>query len=155
MEIGIREAIIDDAKILYDWACDPETRQNSFNTKPLEWNDHILWLKDRLMDPSVKIYILHLTNKLIGVVRFEVDDTTIISITVAPSLRGMGLGDKLLNVACNKYWEDNASDILAYIKKGNIASQRIFEKAGFTFQSEVIHNSFKCLILKIEKNGRQ
>lgn len=153
MEIEIREAIINDAEILFDWANDPETRQNSFTSKVIDWNDHIVWFKEKLINPHVIIYILHLNEKPIGVVRFEINETTIIGINVAPSHRGLGLGSKILNVACNRYWENNTSVILAYIKKGNIASRRIFEKAGFIFQSEGIFNKIECLIFKAEKNG--
>ena len=109
-------------------------------------------MKEKLIEPSIKIYILHHTQKPIGVVRFEINDTIIVGITVAPSHRGMGLGAKILNVACNKFWRNYTSDIYAYIKKGNIASQRIFEKAGFTFQCEGMFNSIECMILKAEKN---
>ncbi len=153
MEIGIREATINDAEILFDWANDPETRHNSFNSGSIDWNDHIRWLKNKLNDPASKIYILHTKEKPVGVVRFEINETTVIGVTVAPDHRGMGLGAEILKTACNTFWKNNVVSILAYIKKGNIASQRVFEKAGFTFLREDKVNNNECLILKATKHA--
>ena len=155
MEIGIREATIKDAKILFDWANDTETRQNSFNSVIIDWNNHIKWFKNKLNDPACKIYILYSNEKPVGVVRFEVNETTIVGVTVAPNYRGMGLGSEILKIARNTFWKNNTDSILAYIKKGNIASQRIFEKAGFSFLREDEVNNIKCLILRATKNAHR
>jgi spore coat polysaccharide biosynthesis protein SpsF len=153
MEIRIREATINDAKILFDWANDRGTRQNSFNSDAIEWNDHILWFTKKLMDSTSSIFILLDNENPAGVVRFEVNENTIIGVTVAPGYRGRGLGAEIIKIACNSYWDNNSEDILAYIKKGNVASQRVFEKSGFTFQKEDIFSGVECLILKAEKYG--
>lgn len=151
MEIRIREASINDAKILFDWANESETRQNSFNFDAIEWNDHILWFTKKLMDSTSSIFILLSNENPVGVVRFEVNETTIIGVTVAPGYRGKGLGAEIIKIACNFFWNNNSGDILAYIKKGNVASQRVFEKSGFTFQKEDNFNGIECLILKAER----
>lgn len=155
MIIGIRDATINDAQILFDWANDPVTRQNSFNSRTIDWHDHIQWLKKRLIDQVSKTYILHIDRKPIGVVRVDVNETAIISLTVESDHRGMGLGAEILKIACNTYWGNNTGEILAYIKKDNIASQHVFEKAGFTFLKDDIFNGFEYLILKAERNGKQ
>lgn len=153
MKIGIREATINDATVLFDWANDPETRKNSFNSGPIEWNHHIHWFKKKLDDAKSKIYILQYNEMTVGVVRFEINETTIIGVTVAPDHRGMGFGAEILKTACNTFWGNNTDSILAYIKKGNIASQHVFEKAGFIFQREDKINNIECLILKATKNA--
>ena len=153
MKIGIREATINDATILFDWANDAKTRENSFNSGPIEWNDHIQWFKKKLADPTSKTYILQYNEMPVGVVRFEINKTTNIGVTVAPDHRGMGFGAKIIKTACNTFWRNNTDYILAYIKKGNIASQRVFEKAGFNFLREDKVNNIECLILKATKNA--
>lgn len=151
MKIEIRDATINDAEILFEWANDPNTRQNSFNPETIEWNNHISWLKKKLIDPLTKIYILYYHHTQIATVRFDTNKNTIIGITVAPSHRGLGLGAEVLKIATNKFWINNNNEIFAYIKKGNFASQRIFEKAGFRFLKEDIANSIDCIILKAKK----
>lgn len=153
MTIEIREVILSDAQFLFNWANDPVTRQNSFNSEPIEWNDHILWLKKRLFDLKNKTYILHSNEEPIGVVKFEGIEDTIIGVTVAPFHRGKGLGVEIIKIGCNKYWENNDLPILAYIKKDNVASQHVFKKAGFTFLKDEIIYGKACLILKAKKNA--
>jgi RimJ/RimL family protein N-acetyltransferase len=152
MKIEIRDATINDAEILFEWANDLNTRQNSFNPETIEWNDHISWLRKKLLDPLTRIYILYYHHKQIATVRFDTNKNTIIGITVAPSYRGLGLGAEILKIATNNFWINNNDEIFAYIKKENIASQRIFEKAGFRFLKEDIANSIDCIILKAKKN---
>jgi RimJ/RimL family protein N-acetyltransferase len=152
MKIEIRDATINDAEILFEWANDLNTRQNPFNPETIEWNDHISWLRKKLLDPLTRIYILYYHHKQIATVRFDTNKNTIIGITVAPSYRGLGLGAEILKIATNNFWINNNDEIFAYIKKENIASQRIFEKAGFRFLKEDIANSIDCIILKAKKN---
>lgn len=154
MKIGIRDATLNDTETLFNWANDVETRKNSFTTAAVDWAQHVLWFNKKLIDNTSKIYILLFDEKPIAVVRFEIKDTTIIGITVSPEYRGLGLGSKCLILACSKFWENNNTDILAYIKIENIASQRIFKKAGFQFLKEDFFNGLKCIILKAE-NGKQ
>lgn len=152
MGIGIREATENDTSIIFDWANNSETRKNSFSSAPIKWDEHIHWFKRKLGDASCKVYILENNENSIGVVRFEINETTIIGVTVAPDYRGMGFGDEIIKIACKTYWRINPAPILAYIKKGNIASQRVFEKAGFSFLREDKINNTECLILKATKN---
>ena len=151
MKIDIREGTTDDAQLLFYWANETLTRQNSFNPNPIDWNSHICWLKKKLDNPSSKIYLFHMDKEPIGVVRFETDNNTIIGITVASEKRGQGVGAKILKLACDKFWEDSKNNILAYIKKDNVPSIRVFEKAGFTLYREDYFNDIACVILILKK----
>ena len=153
MGIGIREATDNDATIIFEWANNSETRNNSFNSGVIKWKDHLHWFKEKLSDDSCTIYILHYNEISVGVVRFEINETTIIGVTVAPDFRGKGFGAEIIKTACQTFWRINSDPILAYIKKGNIASQRVFEKAGFNFLKEDNINNIECLILKATNNA--
>ena len=155
MEIGIRQAVLNDAKILFDWANDPVTRQNSFNSSTIDWLDHVYWFKNKLTSQTSKIYILQIKGTPIGVVRFDLIEITTIGITIAPIYRGMKLGAELIKIACNSYWENKEENIFAIIKKENEASRRVFEKAGFEIQREEILNGHECLILKADFNDKR
>ena len=152
MKIEIRDATINDAQLLFNWANDPVTRQNSFNSKNIGWNEHILWLKKRLNNPAYRIFIFKSNNEPLGVVRFDGIENAIINVTVAPDHRGKGLGAEIIRMACFRFWESNNSYILAYIHKENVTSQRAFKKAGFIFLRSGIINNHECLILKVEKD---
>lgn len=55
---NLRKVTIEDAKTLFDWSNDPVTRQNSFQSKPITWDEHISWLRKKLNDENCFFYIL-------------------------------------------------------------------------------------------------
>jgi RimJ/RimL family protein N-acetyltransferase len=74
----------------------------------------------------------------IGQVRFDIEDQeAIVSIGLASSLRGRGLGLAVLLKATALFFENsNAKKIHAFIKPTNHASIRVFEAAGFRWLEE-------------------
>lgn len=152
MNIVVKEVSIDNAKLLFDWANDSVTRHNSFNPNPIEWKSHVSWLKRKIADPNAHLFLTYLNKIPIGTIRFESKDNTEISVTVAPSQRGKGNGAKIIKAACNRFMKNSNQAILAYIKKDNPASKRVFEKAGFVFYKEDIYNSKACFVLILRKN---
>jgi RimJ/RimL family protein N-acetyltransferase len=142
-----RLANIGDAQLLFEWANESITRKNSFNPDPIKWEDHLDWLNRKLTESTTEIYIFQIGDNPIGVVRFETSDNTIIGITVDPNMQGKGFGPKVLRLACDKFGGTHNNNILAYIKKDNIPSQKIFEKAGFTFLKDDIYQGTDCKVL--------
>ena len=152
--LNIRLVNEEDAQLLFEWANDPTTRLNSFNTSHITWEEHINWLHNKLSDPNSKLYISTLSgvDAPIGFVKFEKKDAIIIGITIAPDQRGKGYGAEILNITCEEYWKNSDEEILAYIKLDNIASKRIFEKANFKYWKEEKSNDTSYIILKKLKN---
>ncbi len=64
--------------------------------------------------------------------RWEVD-----LLAVRPASQGQGLGQKLVEVACEDERAHSAPLARAAIHVDNVASQRTFEKAGFTTDGEI------------------
>ena len=54
----LRAVTAEDAKTLFDWTNDPVTRQNSFQSKPVLWEEHIAWLQRKLEDENCFFFIL-------------------------------------------------------------------------------------------------
>jgi RimJ/RimL family protein N-acetyltransferase len=153
MNIEIRSAAKEDAEYLFKLANDPGTRKNSFNPKPIEWFEHKSWFSEKLQNPNSNIYIFLLEKQPIGTVRIDKrEDETIISVTLDPNYRGLGLGSKIISLGCNEFWKDNENAILAYIKKENVGSIKSFEKAGFIYYSTSIVEGVESLILKAKKH---
>ena len=148
MRLKIRNIKNDDAQILYIWATDPLTRANSFNSQHIKWEDHLIWLKKKLNDPLTFMYLLLSENKPVGTVNFtKREKAATIGVAVAPEFRGKGFGAKIIKTASHKYQSNNNDNILAYIKKENIASLQVFKKAGYVFFKEDIFNNHPCKIL--------
>lgn len=152
LNMRIRDVEMDDANLLFDWANDPETRSNSFNTEMIVWETHLSWIQKKLKESDRSFYLFIQDNEPVGVVRFEACNEIVIGITVAPTHRGKGLGSLMIRMACARFHEKSNADVHAYIKNSNIQSQKSFQKAGFVFLRNDTYNGEDCLILIAKKH---
>src|SRR2546427_12654905 len=93
MNLVWREARMADADVLWRWANDPETRQNSFTTSAIPYEQHVAWLAERVGADATRIWIFSDGDVPVGQVRFDISgDVAEIGITVAPGQRAHGYG---------------------------------------------------------------
>jgi UDP-2,4-diacetamido-2,4,6-trideoxy-beta-L-altropyranose hydrolase len=130
--IQLREAQEADARMLWEWANDPQVRAAAYHEDPISWEQHTEWLKAKLEDVQCTIYIADAEGP-IGQVRFDrCDGQAEIDIHLAPSMRGQGLGYKVLSAAVDAYL--TATDIpkiVSEVKADNQPSLSLFRRAGF------------------------
>lgn len=133
--LHVRRAKLDDATILFDWRNDPTSRQASRETEPIEWADHISWLRKLLLAPDRLLVIVEESGKSIGTVRFDRlnEEEWEVSITVSPSTRGAGRASGILDAALGYFSESSLEKpaLVAYMRSENEASQRTFMRLGF------------------------
>ncbi len=140
-KISYREATSMDSKFLFSLANDSESRQNSLNSDPIEWETHQAWFANKLTSPEqCRIFIFENTQKTaVGVLRFQRDNSkALISSSVEKSFRGHGIGNKLIELSQNiiiEYWED-LTHLIAKVKPTNNASIKIFERNKFILKEE-------------------
>lgn len=142
--VAIRDINITDKEITFDWANDKITRENSFNSQSITFEEHSTWFERKLNDKNATYYICEVNNKPASIVRFDKSEKqVVIGITIAPDFRGKKLATQFLQKTCKKYTKDtNENKIYAYIKNENKASIKSFEKAGFIFNRTIeISNS--------------
>ena len=154
-----RPATAADAQLYFDWANDPITRQQSFNSAPISWENHVAWFNRKLADPATLMLVFEVkSGDPIGQVRFEKqpDDEVIIGVSLDAFFRGKGLASTLIQAAISagrEHWRNSAEagtaiHITAYIKPENVASIRAFERAGFHFDHESRKFGVESLCLK-------
>ena len=135
-EIKVRHVTPADEYLLLRWANDPEARRQSFNQKPISAEEHAHWFARKLRDPDALILVGEDGNGLpVGLVRFDINREkaeALISISIDPSLRGLGLSTKLLKSAL-QYWHAMALNIklIAEVRASNSRSQRLFTQLQF------------------------
>ena len=133
--IRFRTAQPEDAKILWEWTNDPATRQASFQSEPIPWEDHLKWLDSTLSNASRELLIVENdAHTPIAQVRFDQDndDLFTISISLSPALRGLGLAPLIIQKAgIHLHSQHPSATIEAWIKTENTASIRSFERAGY------------------------
>jgi spore coat polysaccharide biosynthesis protein SpsF len=136
MTISLRAATPDDARLLYDWRNDPDTRAASFTSDIVVWEDHVAWLRGKLGDPEVRLWIAD----GIGTVRAErqAGGTAEVHITVAPEARGQGKAAPLLDAAAREAARAlGVRRVVGHVKETNEPSRRAFARAGFSGDGEV------------------
>lgn len=118
----LRPACLDDAKALYAWRNDPETRANSCDSGAVPWDRHVAWLQSALDNPDMTLLVAEQQGQALGTVRIDKGE---LSWTVAPGHRGNGVGRQMVSLAVS------LKPTFARIKSTNIASQKIAQNAGF------------------------
>lgn len=130
-----------DVQLFFDWANDPLTRQQSFNTNPISWEKHVDWFAKKIIDPNTLMLVFeNQQGQPVGQVRLErLGPEIIIGISLDAAFRGQGLAHEMIRASAeafrNQFPETN-EPIHAYIRPENRASIRSFEKAGFKFSHE-------------------
>lgn len=141
-DIELRYAHADDSEALLEWRNDGGTIEASLEGAPVERDDHERWFSASLVNPLRTIYIARTiaSETRVGMCRFDRDDTeALISINVAPSARGRGLGIVILTRALERFHGDcpEVRVVRATVKTTNEASVRLFTHAGFSLEGTV------------------
>lgn len=147
--VKIRDAGEGDINELFDWRNHPDVRKNFFNTAPVSRKEHETWFYTKVNDAESSIYMAFLEDEKIGSIRFETEDAAIkVSVMLNPAFFNRGLGSKVITEGIKRFMNTKAptKPILAHVKKSNIASIKVFTKAGFTAKDtslEDAHDSIK------------
>jgi len=123
-----------DTLLLFDWANDPEVRQNSFSTEPISLEIHQIWFKNKLQDPDCIIYIAEVKKIPAGMIRFDlVEQTATISYLLAEDFRGKKLGTLLLQKGLEALQDHNPTveKAIGHIQEDNVASISAFKNNNF------------------------
>jgi RimJ/RimL family protein N-acetyltransferase len=146
--VRLRRATESDADLLLGWANDPATRAASFHPDPIDRLGHVRWLAARLESPTTRFWIGEADDgRPIGQVRIEVDE---ISISVAPTARGMGFGRALLGAAVDEAGRTlPAERLLASVRLDNPASLALFAGAGFVEFRRRLCEGVPCVELEL------
>ncbi|MCX7001474.1 MAG: GNAT family N-acetyltransferase [Candidatus Sumerlaeota bacterium] len=139
LEIALRPAEPEDARLLFNWRNDDLTRQVSFHSEKISWEEHIVWYNNSLSSTSRQIFIGEVLpdQSPCGQVRFDLlsPEEAEISIVIAPEWRGKGLGKKIISAGVEKFHVENPAvlTIIANIKPENAASKKVFQHCGFEY----------------------
>jgi RimJ/RimL family protein N-acetyltransferase len=113
---------------------EPAVREASFNSSPIELDDHRAWFAARLASPDCAIFIAEdEAAEPVGVIRFDCDGgEAVVSITVAQARRGRGYAHAIISAGCRALADErDVERFVAETRPEHHASQRAFTKAGF------------------------
>jgi len=132
--VTLRAARLEDCRSLWEWRNDPETREASFHTETIFFDDHRTWFESRIGSSDLQILIvLSPEGKEIGYVRFQLTGSDAeVSVALDPEERGKGYGSAAVRAASDELLaKGGVKRVIALIKHSNPSSRQAFERAGF------------------------
>jgi UDP-2,4-diacetamido-2,4,6-trideoxy-beta-L-altropyranose hydrolase len=134
VQIKVRMAVAQDCELVHAWRNAPAVRAFSRQNAEIPLQDHRRWFEEVLRTPGRALLIGEDELGPVGVARFDIQGGEAeVSIYLAPSRLGQGLGPGLLRAA--EAWlaanRPDVSAIHAETLVGNAASRRLFENGGY------------------------
>ena len=141
--VSLRPATMADTEMIFTWQVAAETRAFARNPEPPTRDEHNAWMARCISDDAALLNIVLHDEVPSGVLRLDrrpsTNGSTLqmeVSIYVAPGHYRMGIAQCALSLACKLVPE---AELLAEILPGNVASQALFQKAGFTKDDDLYH----------------
>jgi spore coat polysaccharide biosynthesis predicted glycosyltransferase SpsG/RimJ/RimL family protein N-acetyltransferase len=132
--ISIRPVNNQDLELCYQWANDEAVRAQSYNQLSIPLAAHTSWFNNKLKDVCSYFYILEYNEQPAGQIRFQVTGSeAIVGYLAGSSIRAKGFGATILAKGIEAFIRDYGKpvQIIGYVKKTNLASQRCFERLAF------------------------
>jgi UDP-2,4-diacetamido-2,4,6-trideoxy-beta-L-altropyranose hydrolase len=143
--LRVRPATPADSVTVHSWRNHPSTRSTSRNAAPIPFDEHARWFERVLTDPDRLLLIGAIGELAVGVVRFDRQgsETCEVSIYLDPAMHGLGIGLALLQAGEAHALAHGRPfvKLLATVLPGNIASNRLFESAGYHFNGDVLEKT--------------
>lgn len=142
MDIEFRRATHDDLELLLAWRNHPKVyEQFAEQTGEIGWHEHVEWWESRTDRNDWMIAIREEGERLRDVGSVNITDTDEkrpeVGVYVGEvTLWGNGIATAALEFTVEWMSEQSYSGARATILEGNTASQRLFEKVGFTRVAE-------------------
>lgn len=133
----LRKAEYSDMDLLYKWANDSVTRNNSFNSDFISYEEHVRWFNRMMEDDSVLQFIMMNSGTPVGQIRLNINaDRAEIGYSIAEEQRGNGYGHKILRLIADTIFEEHPEIkvLSAKVKPDNAASNRLFQNEGYEMQ---------------------
>ena len=118
--LSFRKATLADDTLYFEWTNDPDVREQSYNSNPINLESHRIWFKSKLEESSCLMLVFQNEENLdIGQVRIQKEDKNeaLIGISVARGHRGKSYAKKMLQIASDYFLDThNGYKLSAFIK---------------------------------------
>lgn len=147
MQLTYRIAASEDCQLFFDWANEPEVRQNAFNSEPIVYEQHKQWFENKLAADDSVLFVFYLGFDAVGQIRLDEEGRhALIDYSIDPHHRDKGLGSEMLQAIALLYKKTGGKIVKGVVKAANIPSCKAFEKAGFELVETTSVNDEHCKI---------
>jgi RimJ/RimL family protein N-acetyltransferase len=133
VDFSLRRATLEDSRFFWEVNNEPSVRAQSIATQPIPWEAHEAWFARKVADPDAMFFVAHVDGVPAAVARFQMDGgSATIGVALAPSLRGKGLGARVIAEATAELLHARpGASVVAWIRPQNTASLGAFGRAGY------------------------
>lgn len=137
MNLILREASITDSDQILQWRNDPDVRRYSLHSNIISPEEHQKWYQLALEREDIQIFILEEDHTPVGQIHLtHWYDELVISYSIDRRCRGRHLGQRLValmedTILNNNVLRRDGEYYVAYVKKDNQASRRVFEALNY------------------------
>ena len=132
-ELTVRLAKPDDCVEFFNWANDPDVREQSLSTLTIQWPDHKKWFSKKISSNTCEIYVMEASGLPVGQVRFEKSgDVAEINYSLDKIVRNRRWAFVLLEMAMKVFGQNCSSALRAMVKSSNQKSSAVFKQLGFS-----------------------
>ncbi|MEX1027537.1 MAG: UDP-2,4-diacetamido-2,4,6-trideoxy-beta-L-altropyranose hydrolase [Candidatus Paceibacterota bacterium] len=131
--IWLRQANDNDRQLYFDWANDPEVRQNSLCSEKIEWQSHCQWFDGQLNSADARLLVALREETPVGQIRFNrtPEDEWNVGFSVCGAARGTGVGKELVRLGSAWMDHEALAPLVATVKADNHASALCFSRLGW------------------------
>lgn len=147
--LTFKKADKDDLEIYFNWANDAEVRLQSFQSTPINFQDHTEWFLEKIGDDNSMLLVFFDDGNPAGQVRIDKkkDSIGVIGIAIDKKFRGKGLAAHMISISSKVFLQENLGyTINAYIKKENLGSIKSFEKAGYIMRELLFYQNIPSVL---------
>jgi len=131
-QLTLRPATREDSGFYFRLVNDPDVRRQSFRSDAVTWEGHKRWYEGKMSAAHSRLYVMEVRGLPVGQIRFDIDDgTALIDYSLDPVVRGRGWGTQLVALGLNRLAADAPADVLAEVRRENVASSLVFDRLGF------------------------
>lgn len=133
--VTLRPAVANDCERVFSWRNTERVRLASFDTRPIDFADHLYWYHETLQRDDRILLIGEAAGVPIGVLRYDIAGANaMVSIYLGPERSGRGLGPALLSEGCHwlSHNRPQVTHVDAEVRSSNRESMTAFVEAGFT-----------------------
>lgn len=134
--ISIRKVKSEDMEEVFILSNQDYVRKFSINKEKIKWDDHINWFNRVIQRDNCVFYVVvDEKDNFLGQIRFNIENNeAIVSISLSQLITGKGLSRPLLLKSIDNLFAErkDVNILIAYVSEDNIASLKLFEKAGFS-----------------------
>ncbi|WP_209121610.1 UDP-2,4-diacetamido-2,4,6-trideoxy-beta-L-altropyranose hydrolase [Alkalihalobacillus sp. BA299] len=131
----LRDIKEEDIREVFNLSNEDYVRQYSINTQKISWEEHVNWFENIMKSKDNVFYVVtDCTNQFLGQLRYKIENrSAIVSISLCKSITGKGLSNQFLIESIKRISNERneLKKVIAFVSDKNIASKKLFEKAGF------------------------